>query len=66
MASHGFHFTLAGTDVSWQRFSVRLAAHGPVSPDCPASILQVGPTNMYISEKVAQSIEPVREVSFYA
>lgn len=60
------HFTLANTDVSWQRFSVRLAAHGPITPDCPASILQVGPTNMYISEKVAQNIESDHEVSFYA
>jgi glucosamine-6-phosphate deaminase len=60
------HFTLAGTDVSWQRFSVRLACHGPVSPDCPASMLQIGPTNMTISEKIAQNIEAVREVSFYA
>lgn len=60
------HFLLAGTDVSWQRFTVRLAAHGPITPDCPASILQIGPTNLYISEKVAQNIEPTHEVSFYA
>ncbi|MHB1455685.1 MAG: sugar phosphate isomerase family [Armatimonadota bacterium] len=60
------HFTIAGTDVSWQRFSVRLAAHGPVSPDCPASVLQVGPTNMYISEKIAQNIESCNSISFYS
>lgn len=60
------HFTLAGTDVSWQRFTVRLAAHGPITPDCPASLLQLGPTNMYISEAVAQNIESNHEVSFYA
>jgi glucosamine-6-phosphate deaminase len=52
------HFTLAGTNVSWQQFTVRLAAHGPIGPHCPASILQEGPTNMYISEKVARNIEP--------
>jgi 6-phosphogluconolactonase/glucosamine-6-phosphate isomerase/deaminase len=60
------HFTLAGTDVSWQRFTVRLAAHGPIGPHCPASLLQHGPTNFYISEKIAQDIQPNRELSFYS
>ena len=59
------HFTLGGTDISWQRFTVRLAAHGPVGPHCPASILQEGPTNLYISEKIARNIEADRELSFY-
>ncbi|HEX2923734.1 MAG TPA: hypothetical protein VHS28_06895 [Chloroflexota bacterium] len=60
------HFTLGSTDVSWQRFTVRLAAHGPVSPQCPASILQTCKTNMYISEKIAQNIEADRTLSFYS
>lgn len=60
------HFTLADTDVSWQRFTVRLAAHGPVTSQCPASILQLGPTNFFISETVAQNIAPDRSVSFYS
>ncbi len=59
------HFSLGGTDISWQRFTVRLAAHGPVTPQCPASILQTCRTNLYISEKIAQNIEPHRELSFY-
>jgi len=60
------HFTIADTDVSWQRFSVRLAAHGPIGPHCPASLLQVGPTHFFISEKIAQDIRPNRDLSFYS
>jgi hypothetical protein len=60
------HFTLGGTDISWQRFTVRLAAHGPVTSQCPASILQTCRTNLYISEQIAQNIEPNRELSFYS
>ncbi len=60
------HFTLGGTNISWQRFTVRLAAHGPVTPQCPASILQTCRTNLYISEQIAQNIEPNRELSFYS
>jgi glucosamine-6-phosphate deaminase len=60
------HFTLASTDVSWQRFSVRLAMHGPVSMDCPASILQLEKTNFYLSETIAQTIECDSSKSFYA
>ena len=60
------HFTLGSTEVSWQRFTVRLAAHGPVGPHCPASILQGGPTHLYLSEKIAQNIEPNRGLSFYS
>lgn len=60
------HFALDGTAVSWQRFSVRLAMHGPVTPQCPASILQTCRTNFFISEEIAKNIEPVRELSFYA
>jgi len=60
------HFTLGGTNVSWQRFTLRLAAHGPVSPACPASILQCGRTNLFISEKIARNIAPDRDISFYS
>lgn len=60
------HFVLAGTDVSWQRFVIRLAAHGPVTPECPASILQTVRTNLYISEKIAADISGTKELSFYS
>jgi len=45
---------------SWQRFTVRLALHGPITPKVPASILQIGRTNVFITETVAQDIKPVR------
>ena len=50
---------IAGTHVSWQRFITRLIAHGPVTPQVPASILQTVPTDFYISESSAANIEPV-------
>ena len=60
------HFCIASTDISWQRFSVRLAMHGPVCKECPASILQIGPTNMYLSEAIAANIEEHDETLFYS
>ena len=42
----------AGESV-WQRFIVRLAAHGPVTPRVPASILQVLDAEMVLSGMVA-------------
>ena len=59
-------FTLGPTQISWQRFSVRLAAHGPVSPHVPASLLQLGPSNLYVTESIAANIEAHREMSWYA
>jgi len=47
-----------GTISSWQRMVTRLIAHGPVTPDVPASILQIGPTDFIISESAAANIEP--------
>ncbi len=40
-------------DISWQRFITRLAAHGPVTPRVPASILQILKTQLTISGTVA-------------
>ena len=51
--------TVNGTSVSWQRFTTRLVAHGPVTPRVPTSILQTLPTDFYISETSAQDIEPI-------
>lgn len=48
-----------GTRSSWQRFITRLIAHGPVTPQVPASILQTVPTDFYITESAAANIEPV-------
>lgn len=51
--------TTGGTCISWQRLMTRLIAHGPVTPQVPASILQTVPTDFYITETAAQNIEPV-------
>lgn len=40
-------------DVSWQRFITRLAAHGPVTPMVPASILQVLKSQLTLSGSIA-------------
>lgn len=60
-----FHsLTTLGTQVSWQRFVTRLALHGPVTPLVPESILQTVPTDVLVSETVAQDIEPVWDVGY--
>jgi len=58
-------FNLADTFISWQRFTVRLALHGPVTPDVPASILQLGPSEVHISDTVAGDIEVNKELTWY-
>ncbi|MBN1674320.1 MAG: hypothetical protein JXR37_24950 [Kiritimatiellae bacterium] len=40
-------------DAVWQRFISRLAAHGPVTPLVPASILQILPSELMLSGSVA-------------
>ena len=44
----------ANGDMSWQRFISRLAAHGPVTPLVPASILQVLNSQLTLSGIVAE------------
>ena len=44
-------------DVSWQRFITRLAAHGPVTPRVPASILQILNSELSISGCVARECD---------
>lgn len=60
-------FKVANSLVSWQRFSIRLAAHGPVTALVPASILQTLPSELHIAETVAEDIRPisVEEFSWY-
>jgi glucosamine-6-phosphate deaminase len=48
----------AGTHVSWQRFISRLCLHGEVTPLVPQSILQTLKTDVFISETIAQDMEP--------
>jgi glucosamine-6-phosphate deaminase len=59
-------FTIASTPVSWQRFTVRLALHGPVTSEVPASILQLAPTEVHLAESIAASIESTHELSWYS
>lgn len=40
-------------DVSWQRFITRLAAHGPVTPMVPASILQILKSELVVAGHIA-------------
>lgn len=47
-----------GTATSWQRFISRLALHGPVTPLVPESLHQMLRTDIWLSEAIAQNIEP--------
>jgi glucosamine-6-phosphate deaminase len=50
--------TVHGTTTAWQRLIARLCYHGPVTPRLPSSIHQRLRTDCYISEVIAQDIEP--------
>ena len=59
-AKHRFDthaISIHGTTTAWQRFISRLVLHGPVTPLVPESILQTLPTEVYVSETIAQDIE---------
>jgi hypothetical protein len=60
-------FRVGSSMVSWQRFTIRLAAHGPITPLVPSTMLQMAPSELYISESLAANIEPasVEEFSWY-
>lgn len=47
-----------GGGVSWQRFIVRLVAHGPVTPLVPSSILQTLNTDFILLGAVAENCGP--------
>ena len=47
----------AGGGFAWQRFITRLAAHGPVTPLVPSSILQMLPSELILLGKVADDYE---------
>jgi 6-phosphogluconolactonase/glucosamine-6-phosphate isomerase/deaminase len=47
-----------GTSTSWQRLITRLSLFGPVTPLVPDSIIQIRPADVWISESIAQNIEP--------
>ena len=45
--------TTMGTISSWQRMTSRLTLFGPVSMQCPTSIIQLWPTTVIVSENIA-------------
>ena len=47
-----------GTATTWQRMISRLCLHGPVTPRLPSSIHQLLATDVFVSETIAQNIEP--------
>ena len=50
--------TVDGSFASWQRFTTRLVLHGPVTPRIPESILQTLRTDVWVSETLAENVEP--------
>jgi glucosamine-6-phosphate deaminase len=50
--------TVHGTATAWQRMICRLCLHGPVTPLLPTSIHQLLRTDSYVSDVIAQDIEP--------
>lgn len=50
--------SIHGSFASWQRLTTRLCLHGPVTPRMPTSILQLLPTDVWVSESAAADIEP--------
>ncbi len=49
---------------SWERMISRLQLYGPVSKDVPASIFQLTKGTIYVSEAMAQPIEPLDLIAF--
>jgi len=58
-------FTIGATPVSWQRFSIRFAAHGPVTPLVSSTIIQTLRTDLYISETIAENIDSNNKEIWY-
>ena len=56
--------TVDGSRISWQRLATRLCVHGPVTPKLPTSIHQKLRTDCWISEEVAQDIEPRWDIGY--
>lgn len=46
-----------GTTTSWQKLIARLSLFGPVTPRVPDSIVQLKPTDAFVSESIARKIE---------
>jgi glucosamine-6-phosphate deaminase len=56
--------TFLGGYSSWERMISRLQIYGPVTKDLPASIYQLKKGTIYVSEAMAQPIEPLEFISY--
>ena len=56
--------TVQGSFTSWQRLTTRLCLHGPVTPRVPTSILQLLRTDVWVSESLAEDIQPRWEMEY--
>jgi glucosamine-6-phosphate deaminase len=57
-------FRVGNSMVSWQRFIIRLAAHGPVNMMIPSTLLQTVPSELHMVESLAEDITPVSVEQF--
>lgn len=61
----GFYsITISGTSVSWQKLITRLSLFGPITPKVPDSIVQLKPSEIWVSKTIAQNIEPDWELGY--
>lgn len=51
-----YSISVNGTATSWQKLTARLALFGPVTPKVPDSIIQLKPSEAYVSENIATPI----------
>ena len=56
--------TTGGSFSSWQRMVSRLILYGEVTPQVPASILQLWKTDVFVSEQIAKPIECMEKVGY--
>lgn len=52
-----YRISVRGTDASWQKMVARLCLFGPVTPRVPDSIVQLEPSDAYVSETIAEAIK---------
>ncbi len=48
------HNIMNGDGTSWQRMISRIELYGPISMECPASIMRLGKGTCYVSEEIAK------------
>ncbi len=52
-----YSISIRNTEASWQKLVARLCLFGPVTPQVPDSIVQLKPTDVYVSDVIASRIE---------